>query len=504
MARTRITPAALVFVLALAGGCATTPEKKPAPEAPPAAEQAPVEAWRETPPSPAAPPELVTPEFQKTSLANGLEVYVSERHDLPIVSMGVAFAAGSAQDPAGKAGLADLTLRTLLEGAGKRDAIALEEAFAELGATPTASAFSDGAFVGTTALTRNAPEAMALLADVVLRPTLKPEDFKRKQREQLNTLARQAGNPGFLAQEAFTSVIYGADHPYGKLTSGVPATVEKLTAKDAQTWYRSNVGPRAAALVVTGDVTLDQAKQWAEQYFGKWKGAAVRPPKPAVVKNGKRDRVLVPKPGLAQTIIIMGRPSIESGNPDQAALELASTVFGGFFGSRLNMNLREDKGYSYGASAYVDPRRGPGPLMASSSVRADATGPAVKEFYNELEGLKTRPITKEELEAAREGLIRSLPGSFDSVGDLNRAAAGLFWEERPLDYYKKLVDRLEGASIEQVQAAALKYFDPAELDLVLVGDPDMVMTQMGELGFGDVQLHKPPAPPSAAKAAGAK
>ncbi|MGA9525437.1 MAG: pitrilysin family protein [Myxococcaceae bacterium] len=491
MARTRTLTTALVF--ALAGGCATTPEKKPEPAPqPPPAEQAPVEAWRQNPPVPAAPPELLTPTFQKASLPNGMELYVSERHDLPIVSMGVAFAAGSAQDPAGKAGLADLTMRTLLEGAGKRDAIALEEAFAELGATPSAAARPDGAFVGTTALTRNAPQAMALLADVVLRPTLKAEDFKRKQREHLNTLARQAGNPGFLAQEAFTAAIYGEGHPYGSLTSGVPATVAKLTAKDAQTWYRSNVGPKAAALVVTGDVTLEQAKQWAEQYFGKWKGAAARPPKPSVVKNGKRERVLVPKPGLAQTIIVMGRPSIESGNPDQAALELASTVFGGFFGSRLNLNLREDKGYSYGASAYVDPRRGPGPLMASSAVRADVTGPAVKEFYNELEGLKSRPISKQELDAAREGLIRSLPGSFNSVEDLNSAAAGLYWEERPLDYYKKLVERLEGASLEQVQAAAVKYFDPAELDLVLVGDPDMVMTQMGQLGFGDVQLHQPP------------
>ncbi len=497
MARTRIMTAAIAFALAFAGGCKTTPEKMPEPpieqEAPPE-EKASAEAWRQTPPSPAEPPELVTPTFQKAVLSNGMELYVSERKDLPLVSMGVAFAAGSAQDPAGKAGLADLTLRTLLEGAGRRDAIALEEAFAELGATPTAAARPDGSFVGTTALTRNASAALALLADVVIRPTLKPEDFKRKQREQLNTLARQAGNPGFLAQEAFTEVMYGDRHPYGSLTSGVPATVEKLTAKDAQTWYRTNVGPKAAALVITGDVTLEQAKQWGEQYFGKWKGTATRPPKPPAVKNATRERVLVPKPGLAQTIIAMGRPSIESGNPDQAALELASTVFGGFFGSRLNMNLREDKGYSYGASAYVDPRRGPGPLVASSAVRADATGPAVKEFYAELDGLKQRPITKDELEAAREGLIRSLPGSFTSVGDLNRAAAGLYWEERPLDYYKKLVERLEGANLEQVQAAAVKYFDPEKLDLVLVGDPDLVMTQLGQIGMGDVKLHQPPEP----------
>jgi predicted Zn-dependent peptidase len=494
MKRTNIIAA--LAALILAAGCATAKkEVQPAPAAPApekGAGLAPDEPWRNTQPPPAPPPDLVMPTFVKAVLPNGLEVYVSERHELPLISLGVALAAGSAQDPAGKAGTADLTIRTFLEGAGKRDAIALEQAFADLGASPAALTRQDGAFVGTTVLTRNAPQALALVADIVLRPTLKDEDFKRKQREQLNNLARSAGSPTFLAQEAFTQVMYGKDHPYGNLTSGVPSTVEKLTAKDARQWYQKNVGPKAAALVVSGDVTLDQAKKWAEQYFGTWKGTAVRAPRPPAPKTLEREVVLVPKPGLNQTIVAMGRPSIESGSPEQAPLELATTVFGGFFGSRLNMNLREAKGYSYGANAYVDPRRGPGPLVASSSVRADVTGPAVKEFFNELEGLKQRPITSAELEAAREGLIRSLPGSFNSVEELTRAAAGLFWEERPLDDYKKEVERLQSATLEQVQAAAAKYFDPAKLDMIMVGDPNVVKTQVEPLDVGKIIIHPPP------------
>lgn len=501
-------------------GCATTPEQpaeppKPATtEAPAAPEQATApktaeppadkEPWRAERPKPGDAPELVTPKFQKTTLKNGLTVYVVERHDLPLVSLAVATSAGTAQDPKGKAGLAELTYRTLLEGAGKRDAIALEQAFNDLGGEPFVLTRPDGAMVGTKVLTRNAGEALQLLADVVQRPQLEKEAFELKQREQLNALAAAAGSPGYLAQWAFANVLYGAEHPYGQVGSGTPESVSALKVNDVKSFWKKNAGPKASALVVTGDVTLDQAKQWAEKYFGKWKGSAGRPPVPPEVNAAaKRQIVLVPKAGLAQTVIAMGRPSIESGHPDEAALELASTVFGGFFGSRLNMNLREDKGYSYGAGAYVDARRGDGPLVASSSVRADVTGASVKEFLNELQGLKERPITEQELKAAKDGLVRSLPGTFDTVEDLSRSAAGLFWEDKELDHYQKLVDRLESATPAQVQAAAEKYFDPSTLSLVMVGDPDQVMLQVEPLQLGKVEVRPPPKPVQPA-AAGAK
>jgi predicted Zn-dependent peptidase len=422
-----------------------------------------------------------------------------------MISMAVALAAGSAQDPKNKAGLADLTHKTLLEGAGKRDAIALDQAFAELGGAPVVLTRADGALVGTRVLKRNATAALALLADVVLRPTLKPADFERRKQEHLRSLSQQLGNPGFLAQWAFAGALYGPDHPYGKLTSGTPDTVGALTASDTRAFWETHAGPKAAALVVTGDTTLAEAKAWAERYFAKWNGKGLRPPVPPdVTPDGKRQLILVPKPGLVQTIIAMGRPAIASGDPEEAALELASTVFGGFFGSRLNMNLREAKGYSYGAGAFVDPRRGDGPLMASSSVRADVTGPSVQEFLKELAGLKSRPITPQELGAAREGLIQSLPGTFQTVEDLSRAAAGLFWKEKPLDHYRKLAGELERATAAQVQAAAEKYFEPSSLDLVLVGDPSQVTKQVQSLGIGELVVRDPPASPAASKGTAAR
>jgi zinc protease len=496
----------LAIAAAFAFGCATArppePERAPAQteRAPSATAPGPKpedpEKWRSQPP-PGKPPELVIPEFKKATLANGLTVLVSEKHDLPIVSMAVAFAAGSAQDPKGKAGLADLTHKTLLEGAGRRDAIALDQAFADLGGAPIVLTRPDGALVSTRVLKRNAGPALALLADVVLRPTLKPADFERRKQEHLRTLAQQTGSPGYLLQWAFAGAVYGPDHPYGSLTAGTPESVSGLTAAEARNFWSTYSGPKAAALVVSGDVTLAEAKAWAEQYFGKWSGKATRPPIPPKAKSdGKRQLVFVPKQGLVQTIIAMGRPSIESGHPDEAALELASTVFGGFFGSRLNMNLREAKGYSYGAGAFVDPRRGEGPLMTSSSVRADATGPSVQEFLNELAGLKSKPITRDELEAAREGVIRALPGTFATVEDLSRAAAGLFWEDEDLDHYQKLAQQLEGATAQQVQAAAEKYFEPSSLHVVLVGDPDQVVKQVQSLGIGELVPRDPPVIPA--------
>lgn len=477
----------------------------PPPQSAPAPQAGDPEPWRSRAPSPGAPPDLVVPEFQRATLANGLTVLVSERHDLPLISMAIALAAGSAQDPKNKAGLADLTHKALLEGAGKRDAIALDQAFADLGGAPIVLTRADGALVGTRVLKRNASAALALLADVVLRPALKPADFERRKQEHLRSLSQALGNPNFLAQWAFAATLYGPDHPYGKLTSGTPETVSALSASDARAYWEMYSGPKAAALVVTGDTTLAEARAWAEQYLGKWSGKGARPPAPAAVTpDGKRQLIVVPKPGLVQTIVAMGRPAIASGHPDEAALELASTVFGGFFGSRLNMNLREAKGYSYGAGAFVDPRRGDGPLMASSSVRADVTGPAVQEFLKELAGLKSRPITPQELEAAREGLIRSLPGTFQTVEDLSRAAAGLFWEEKPLDHYRKLADQLARASAAQVQAAAEKYFEPSTLDVVLVGDAAQVTKQVQSLGIGELVVRDPPSSPAAGKGTAAR
>ncbi|ATB29880.1 M16 family metallopeptidase [Melittangium boletus] len=488
-----------------ASACRTAPA--PVPEAPPSApsaEAAPspsdAEAFRARPPEPGESPALVLPRFERAQLDNGLTVLVSTRRELPLIYVGVSFAVGGAGDPQGKWGLADLTYKTMLEGAAGKDTLALDQAFQNLGVSPGVSVSSDGANLGVRVLSRNADEALALLTEVVRRPTFAAKDFERRKKLQLAELVRALGSPGFLAQQAYLRGVFGPSHPYGHPVSGLPATVEAVTARDVKAFYEAHVGPRTTALVMTGDITLEQAVALAKKSFGDWKGKAVLPPVPPAPPTPKRTQVVfVPKPGLDQTVVVLGRPGIAAGNPDEAALELATTVFGGFFGSRLNMNLREDKGYSYGANASSDPRLGVGPLTASSSVRADVTGAALTEFFNELKGLRERPISAKELESAREGLIRGFPGSFESVEGLGASASALFTLRRPLDEFERTVEGLRKATPAEVQRVAEAYLSPDTLQVVLVGDPEAVQKQVEGLGLGQWVTESPGKAPAASR-----
>jgi zinc protease len=330
-----------------------------------------------------------------------------------------------------------------------------------------------------------------------LRPKLQAKDFERRKSQHLADLAQRIGNPRYLAQVAASETIFGKSHPYGHPASGTPETIETISLTDVKGYLAAHNGPKACALVVAGDVTLEQATALAEKHLAGWKGDAMPSPAPGAPKLAPRSQVvLVPKPGLNQTVVIMGRPGVAAGNPMEAPLELASTVFGGFFGSRLNMNLREAKGYTYGAGAGLDARKGPGPVTASSSVRADVTGPAVQEFYSELKGLKSRPITTGELEPAREGVIRAIPGGFDTVEGLAGTASSIFYKDMPLDRLQQIVAELQKADAASVQSAAESFFEPEYLRIVLVGDPALVREQVAPLNLGTLVEQAPPAMPS--------
>jgi predicted Zn-dependent peptidase len=453
------------------------------------------EEWRRQRPTPAAPESLRAPTFQRATLKNGATVIVSERHDLPIVSVDVALRSGAANDPEGKAGLAQLTGQLLLEGAGSRDAAALDLAFADLGTSPSVSTGVDGSLIGVELLRENLEGAMELLRDIVLHPRFDPASFQHRKEQALSALAYQAGNPRFLGSEAMAAALYGEHHPYGRLGSGTPQSVESLTLQDAKAYWAQAANPRQAAFIYAGDITLDEAVALSEEWFGGWQGKPVQPtalPTPKV--RERKAIVLVPKPGLGQTLILVGRPAIAAGDPAEDALDLANAVYGGIFGSRLNMNLREDKGYTYGARSNVDARRGVGAWIASSAVRADVTGPALAEFFSELEGMKVRPITTQELEGAREGKVHSIPGWFETVGSLASAGARLYSLDLPLDHYDRLIQGLQSTTAGEVQQAADTYLTPDLMQVVLVGDPEIVQAQVPALGLGAIEVRSALAP----------
>ncbi len=467
-----------------------------APEASKALAKTPVEApakpdesWRATAPVPGPAPSPVIPTFTRTTMANGLSIIVSERPGLPLVSISFAVQAGSSIERKQQAGLADLTYETMLEGAGTRDGIALAEAFADLGTSFGVSTERDGAAFGLTVLKRNLDPALTLVADVVRKPTLKAKDFKRKQKERLADITRMMANPRYLSNAGISSEVYGVDHPYGHPVLGTEKTVAKLKPADVKRFYRQQVAPSVSALIFTGDVTLAEARALADKHFGKWK---VRPPKakaaPPAVGVAPRKRIaVIPQKGLKQTIISMGRPAVEAGNEQEWALTIATDVFGGMFGSRLNMNLREDKGYTYGARARLAAMRQMGGLIAFSSVQADVTGAALTEFFKELGGMTEAPISQEEFENARDNVLRSVSGWFESIGGLSRAATRIFLRNLPLDRYQRMIDGYRQLTLEAVQLAAKQYFEAPNMKLVLVGDMDVIKKQVPAINVGELE-----------------
>src|SRR5690606_38149775 len=476
-----------LLALAFLAGCKSTPQ--PVPDAPVTAASTEVdESWRASQPQPGDAPEMQLPTFEAASLDNGMRVLISRRTELPLVTLAVSCKAGAALDPKGKAGLADISYRMLLEGAGTRDALAFDDAFADLGVSPGVGVGYGGGLLSATVLTENADAALGLLADALIRPRLDEASFKRRHAQTLANLARLSSVPSHLSAWANAEAIFGADHPYGELTGGTEPSVRNIRRADVQRFLKANLGPRVCAVVAAGDITLEDAKGLAQKHFGRWKGTAQPPLAPEVPElSPRKEVILVEVPDLQQTHVSVGRPGLTHGDPQEAALDLATSVFGGMFGSRLNMNLREDKGYTYGAGAYSSTRLGPGVVGARSAVRADVTGPSVTEFFKELEGIHSRPITEQELAEAREGLLRSTPGDFETIGALAGTASSIFQRDAELDMVATHLAALEAADLAAVQAAADAFLKPELMKLILVGDPETVKSQVGPLNLGTIR-----------------
>jgi predicted Zn-dependent peptidase len=430
---------------------------------------------------------LVLPQFDRATLPNGLTILVSQRrvaHELPLVRVELVFSAGSASDPDDQAGLASLTYSLLTEGTAIYDALGLDAAFANLGATPELSVEADGATLGVTVLVEHAPAALSLLADMARRPRLERSSFERRKHQQLATIARRSSEPQFLAQQAFIEDAFGPAHPYGHTTLGTRTSVSALEWHDAQRFFMGEVAPATCGLVITGDVTLHRAIRWANEHFASWTGSARRPEAPPTLDQPPaRPMRVIEQAGLNQTTLLLGRPSLKAGDPHEAALEIATAAIGGMFSSRLNLNLRERHAYTYGAKAMLDVRRGPSPWLAFAAVRGDATAAALKEIIAELGKLPVDELTQAETDTARQGLIASLPGRFESADDLASAAANIYFLEAPLDRYARLVDSLRAAPAALVNQAATQYLSPTYLSIVAVGDPHVLDGQLSKVSL---------------------
>ena len=446
-----------------------------------------VKDWRGQQPGigPESPLRLPVPE--RFTLSNGLTVLLLAQHRLPVIAANLVTLRGSESNSATLPGLASFTADMLDEGTAARSALQLADDVAQIGATLQVGSDSDSSGVSVRALRKNAAAAFDLLADVTLQPAFAAAEVERVRKQRQTSLLQQNDNPTAIAARVFNRAVYGERHPYGFIELGTPDSLKAIKREDLEQFWRSGYTPANSALIVSGDLTAEDLRPLAEKAFGAWTGSAstVQMSAPPAAE---RRVIVVDVAAAPQTALRIGSVGVARSNPDYASLEVMNTALGGQFSSRINMNLREQHGYTYGARSGFDYRRGPGPFTVRTSVRGDATAPSVREVFTELERMRATPITDAELKSSKDAMARSLPGDFESTAQSVASIAQIFVYGLPLDYYSKLPASIDRVTSTDVQHVATQYLRPDRLTVVAVGDRRSITAPLAALKLGPVEL----------------
>jgi zinc protease len=453
-------------------------------------------------PVPGEPRPYEFPETFRTTLANGLLVIVTPMAGRELIAASLALRSGAADEPAAIAGATVLAARGLTEGTEVRDAIALTEAAERLGASLHAEAGWDATSAGLDVPASRLAPALELLAEVVRRPSFPEAEVDRLRDERLTDLLQAKADPRRRADEIYVSSIYAPSSPYHRPAGGTEQTVAGITAAELRSIHERAYAPDRAALIVAGDVDPDAVVAAAEALFGDWTPSVAESPVAIDDTSAVTGRYLrvVHRPGAVQTEIRIGHPGLARRSPDFHAAAITSAILGGLFNSRLNMNLREEKGYTYGASAGFDMRRGRGPFTARAAVNTDATVPAIGEFLTELDRIRQEPVTEAELRAARDYLVGVFPLRFETPGPVAGSLAGLFIHGLPDDELARYRAAIEAVTAEDVLRVAREQIHPDAAAIVLVGDHDQFGAALDAAALGPIELlrdEQPAAAPAA-------
>ena len=441
-------------------------------------------------PVPGQPRPYDFPPTERTTLRNGLRVIVTAMPGRALVAASLAIRTGASDEPNELGGATVLAARALTEGSEVRDAIELTEAAERLGASIHAEAGWDATSAGLDVpATRLAP-ALELLAEVVRRPAFPPSEVERLRDERLTDLLQAKADPRRRADEAYVSSIYADSSPYHRPAGGTAETVGRLTADDLRAVHDGAYAPDRAALVVAGDVDPAEVVRLAEVLFGDWAPARVGDHGQVDDTSAVSRRFVrvIHRPGAVQTEIRIGHPGLPRRHPDFHALSVMSAILGGLFNSRLNMNLREEKGYTYGAGAGFDLRRGSGPFTARAAVNTEATVPALHEFLAELDRIREAPVTDAELAAARDYLVGVFPLRFETPGPVAGSLAGLFVHHLPDDELARYRPAIEAVTAEDVRRVAQEHIRPDASAIVLVGDHEQFGDALAAAAFAPVEV----------------
>jgi zinc protease len=436
---------------------------------------------------PAPVPQL--PPVERHRLANGLEVLLVERRDLPVVDARLVIRGGAAGDVPGKAGRAHMLGDLLDQGTEKRSAFDIADQAELLGASLETRASWDSFTAALHVLTPRIDAALELLADVVMRPTLPEEEIERRRRERLAAILQEQDEPRTLAIQAFNRHAYGPSHPYAVPLAGTRSSVEALQRTDLTALYTERFAPASAFLVLVGDLTADTTLPLLERLFGAWSAPPAAPlPHVELLPRPPAAVHIVDRPAAPQSELRIGLSGPRRDTDDYFPLLVANTILGGAFTSRLNMRLREEKAYTYGAGSSFALRGGGGPFVASTAVATAATADAVHVIVSEIARMSEERVLPAELERARNYIVLGLPRTFETTGDIAEHVTEVALHDLGAGYYDTYAARVLDVSAAAVRAAAARWLKPAELTIAVAGDAGAVREELESLKIGAVHV----------------
>ncbi len=443
---------------------------------------------RDTPPALGPPPSLSLPPMQHFELSNGLRVVIMEKHGVPLVQVDLLVHSGTVSDPDGKVGLASLTASMLDEGAGEYSALELADAIDMLGADISVGSGIQTSWVDLHTPLAQLEDGLSIMSDIILRPTFSAEELGRQRQNRLTSILQWHDEPGVIADRLFSQTLFGASHPYGRSGFGDEEGLRAINAGDLRNFHATHFTPGNSHLIVVGDITPATVIPLLEDAFGQWRGDAPGSMRVSSVRQVSSRRVLlVDKPGAAQSEIRIGRVGVDRMTDDYYPLLVMNTVLGGSFASRLNQNLREEHGYTYGARSSFSYRKGAGPFTASAAVQTDVTDSALVEFMRELNAI-VEPISPEELNRARNFVALRFPGRFQTVAGVANRISEFLEYGLPEGYFNGYVSGVLNVSIDETTRVAREYLDPDKMIIVVVGDRERIEAGIRALHLGPLEI----------------
>jgi zinc protease len=429
-------------------------------------------------------PKFTLPAIEKTKLSNGLNLWVVREAELPIISMNLVLNAGGTLDDPKKAGVATMTSNMLNQGTKTRSAVDISNSLQSIGASVNPNASWDASTVSMQTLTKNLDQALDLYSDVITNPAFPEKELESIRARALIGFRQRRASPTAVASVVYDKVLYG-DQIYGRQLTGDETSIKALTRDDIVNFYNTYYRPNNGTLIVVGDVTMNSIKPKIEKAFANWKAGMIPTiPESKFTMEAKPAIYLVDHPGAAQSSVSIGQVGIERDNPDYYAVQIMNSILGGGSTARLFMNLREDKGYTYGAYSRFTPRRGAGPFTASGEIQTVSTKEAVQEFMNELNGIRgSRPVTTEELEVNKQALIRRFPSQFETPGQISGQLSSLVIYGLPDSTFNQYISKVNAVTLDDIKRVANKYIEPSKMAIVIVGDRKVIEPGLKDLGY---------------------